>query len=148
MATYIGFNTQNLYQTRTQQGVGTGDGTGNLAIGYFQPKKFKLVDTQLVIQDIINSLSIKQGDLPGVPGYGTTIWGYVFDPGVDGIFDSINNEIRRVISQDPRVVLNTVTSNFIQNGLIIELEISISPFNNAINLAFFLNQTNGQVTQV
>ena len=28
----------------------------------------------------INALNISQGQLPGKPGYGTTLWSFIFDP--------------------------------------------------------------------
>lgn len=148
MATYIGFNTQNLYQTRTQQGVGEGSGTGNLTVGYYQQKKYKLTDAQLVIQDVVNSLAIKQGDLVGNPAYGTTLWSYVFEPSTPDIHQAVENEVRRVVAQDPRILLNTVTVAVQQNGLMLQLELSIAPFNQALTTNFFLNSTNGQITQV
>lgn len=148
MAIYIGYSSTNLFQRRTTQSVGTGYGTGNVVSAYRQPKKYTLTDEQLVIQDIVNALSIPQGSLPGNPSYGTTVWGYVFEPGIPESMANVEDEIRRVINQDSRIILNTISTVFQENGLMIQMELSIAPFNTATQATFFLNKNNGQVSQV
>ena len=55
MTTYIGFSTIN------------------------QNKKFTLTDYDLIQRDLLNAFSIRQGELPGRPGYGTVIWNFLFE---------------------------------------------------------------------
>ena len=55
MPTFIGFNTIN------------------------QNKKFTAVDFDLIKIDLLNAFNIRQGELPGRPGYGTVIWNYLFE---------------------------------------------------------------------
>jgi phage baseplate assembly protein W len=148
MPIYVGYNSQKLYQDRNIQSVGSGYGTGNLVAGFQQPKKYTTVDEQLVIQDLSNALNIKQGDLPGNPSYGTTIWSYVFEPSSSTTVNNIQDEIKRVASQDPRVLLNTVNAYVQENGILIQIEMSVNLFNNALQVGFFLNRTTGTATQV
>jgi phage baseplate assembly protein W len=111
-------------------------------------KKYKLVDQQLVIQDFINALNIQQGQKVGNPGYGTTLWSFVFEPNTFDVQNQLENEIRRVANQDPRLLVNTVNAFPQENGILIEVELAVTPFNNAEMLSvFFNNTTNTAVIQ-
>ena len=81
MTTFVGFNT----------------------IG--QTKKFTLVDFELVKRDLLNALNIPQGQLPGRPGYGTLIYGYIFENQTQDTERAILAEIQRVASLDPRIFI-------------------------------------------
>ena len=106
-------------------------------------KKFKLVDEQLVIQDLVNALKIRKGEKVGQPSYGTTLWDFVFEPNTSDVQVQIQNEVRRVATQDPRLVINTIRAFPKENGILIEVQLSINPYNNAGDLALFFNsQTN------
>ena len=76
MPTFIGFNTINQF------------------------KKFTLVDFELIKRDLANAFNIQQGELPGRPGYGTTIWGYVFESQTPETEQGILQEIQRVAGGD------------------------------------------------
>ena len=55
----------------------------------------------------------------------------------------IENEVRRVCGLDPRLTVNTISVVPQENGILIEAQLSISPYNNAGDLAlFFDSQTN------
>ena len=96
-----------------------------------------------MIQDFINALNITQGEKVGNPGYGTTLWTFVFEPNTPDTQFQLESEIRRVASQDPRMILNSVRAYPQENGILIELEMAISPFNQAFELSvFFNNSTN------
>lgn len=147
MAIYSGFSTQEVDQARTvKQGGGYG-GTGGNGNPPRIVKKFRLTDSQLVTRDLMNALSIRQGDLPGNPTYGTTIWNYVFEPNTNEVRQEMETEIRRVISEDPRIILNSVAVNDYENGVQFELQVAFSPFNQAIALSLNLSKSTGKVTQ-
>jgi|TARA_B100001094_G_scaffold165514_1_gene160215 phage baseplate assembly protein W len=144
MATYVGFSTINADKTRTVNPVPGIDGQAN---GITDPivfgKKFRLTDEQLVIQDLVNALNIRRGEKVGNPAYGTTMWDFIFEPNTSDVQTAIQNEIRRVAGLDPRLVLNTIQVYPKDNGILIEVQLSITPYNNAGDLAlFFDSQTN------
>jgi phage baseplate assembly protein W len=116
MATFIGFNTINQF------------------------KKFTLVDFELIKQDLINAFNIRQGQLPGRPGYGTVIWDYVFENQTQETERGIIAEIQRVAGGDPRVFISSVELFPQENGMLIQLEITVVPSTNAERLAIFFNQ--------
>ena len=81
MATFFGFSTAQADNVRSLQlGSGVDGGSGSLNSSVRVGKKFRVVDQDLVLLDFINSLNIPQGQKVGNPGYGTTLWNFIFEP--------------------------------------------------------------------
>lgn len=151
MPQYTGFSTinackpidTNLQLNSAMNGntnAGIPNGSGNTGQGITTGKKFTLNDGKLVIQDFINALNIRQGSKVGQPQYGTTLWNYIFDPNTLDIQTDIQNEIRRVASLDPRIILNRVTAFPQENGILLEVEMAIQLFNVPLTITVFLDQ--------
>lgn len=149
MPTYIGFSTINANKPKsTNLNAGVDGGTGSVLQPVIPGKKFRTVDTQLVIRDFLNALNIQQGEKVGKPEYGTTLWSFVFEPNTADVQFQLENEIRRVASSDPRMIINSVKAYPQENGILIEVEMAIAPFNNPTMLnVFFDNATNIAVLQ-
>ena len=116
MATFIGFNTQN------------------------QPKKFTLVDQDLIKRDLLNAFNIRQGQLPGKPSYGTTIWDNLFENQSDALVSALRTEVQRVVGQDPRVQLTSLEIFAQENGILLQAGLTYVPSTDAQRLAIFFNQ--------
>ena len=116
MATFIGFNT----------------------IG--QNKKFTAVDFDLIKIDLLNAFNIRQGQLPGLPGYGTLIWNYLFENQTTETQALIVNEIQRVAAQDPRVYITGVEIFPQENGILVQLGLAMVPGATAEALSIFFDQ--------
>ena len=116
MATFIGFNTQNQY------------------------KKFTLTDTDLIKRDLLNAFNIIQGQLPGRPSHGTTLWDLLFESQDQTTNAAIMREIQRVASGDPRVIISDMNIFPQENGILIELEIQFVPNADAQLLSVFFDQ--------
>ena len=116
MTTFIGFNTIN------------------------QNKYFTLTDFELIKRDLSNAFNIQQGELPGRPGYGTTIWSYVFENQTETTETAILAEIQRVAGGDPRIYVTSANSYPQDNGLLIEIEIQVVASSTAERLAIFFDQ--------
>ena len=101
MTTYIGFNTQNQY------------------------KKFTLLDFELIKRDLLNAFNIRQGQLPGRPGYGTILWDYLFENQIEAVQEGIVNEVQRVAGGDPRIYISQVNVYPQLNGMLIELQLQV-----------------------
>ena len=144
MPTYIGFSTINANKPRTTRAQpGVDGGTGSILQPIILGKKYRIIDAPLVLRDFVNALNIRKGEKVGQPDYGTTIWNYIFDPNNADTQFKIQNEIRRVANSDPRLLLNDVKCYVQQNGILIEVEIAIQPFNDVeIVNVFFNNLTN------
>lgn len=146
MSVFVGFSTQEVNQPRTIETTGAYGGPGTTTVQPRISKKFRLTDSNLVIRDIINAFSIKQGDKVGQPTYGTTLWGYLFEPNMGAVRTEMETEIRRVIAQDPRIILNSVSITPQENGILFELEIAFDPFNQPMTLGLQMNKANGFVS--
>jgi len=148
MPNYIGFNTQdiNTCKPSSTYNAGVDGGIGSLVQPITSGNSFKLVDSSLVIRDFLNALNIRQGEKVGQPEYGTALWSFVFEPNTADVQFQLENEIRRVASLDPRLILNLVRAYPQENGILVEVELAIAPFNQAQMLnVFFNNATNTAV---
>lgn len=139
MAQYMGFSTQNVCQPKTTNAIpGSGGGPGGIRRPIIWGKKFKLNDADLVIQDFINALNIRKGSKVGQPNYGSDVWNYIFEYNTADTQFRIENEIRRIAGEDPRILLNYVKAYPYENGILIEVEMAVNPFNQAqtVNIGF------------
>ena len=147
MSTYIGFSTVNANRPRTTNApAGSSGGTGSMIYPIIPGKKFRMVDAPLILRDFINALNINKGEKVGQPGYGTDIWSYIFEPNDADTQFRIQTEIQRVASSDPRLILNSVKSFVQQNGILLEVEVAIQPFNDASIINVFFNNITNQAT--
>lgn len=147
MVAYKGFSTINANTPRsTNLQTGPAGGTASIVNPFNVGNQYGLVDAPLVIQDFINALNIPQGQKVGQPSYGTTLWGFVFEPNTADVQFQLENEIRRVASLDPRILLNTVKAYPQENGILLEVEMAVSPFNQANLLSVFLNNATNTAT--
>ena len=149
MPSYVGFSTIGANQPKsTNVQAGVDGGFGGITSPVNTGRKFRLIDEQLVIQDFVNALNIPQGQKVGQPGYGTTLWSFVFEPNTADVQFQLETEIKRVAGLDPRIVLNYVKAFPQDNGILIEVEMAVAPFNNANTLnVFFNSETNRAVLQ-
>jgi phage baseplate assembly protein W len=113
--TFIGFNTINQF------------------------KKFTLTDFPLIKQDLLNAFNIRQGELPGRPDYGTLLWNFLFESQVEELQNNIVDEIQRVAGGDPRVFISDIQIFPQDNGILIQLELTITPSTDASRLAIFFD---------
>lgn len=124
MTTFIGFNTQG------------------------QNKVFTLVDYELVRRDLLNAFNIKQGQVVGIPDYGTTIWSYLFENQTLDTERAITAEVQRVCAQDPRVYVNSIQMFPQDNGILIQIEVLVVPSTVPQLLSVFFNQITKRATYI
>lgn len=124
MTTFVGFNTIDQF------------------------KKFTLTDFELIKRDLLNAFNIRQGQLPGRPAYGTVLYDYVFEPQTIQTQNSINSEVQRVAGGDPRISISDVQSYPQENGILIEIQLTVVPAQNAEILSIFFDQQQRTATYV
>lgn len=124
MTTFVGFNTVNQY------------------------KKFTLVDFELIKRDLLNAFNIRQGELVGRPGYGTTIWDNVFENQTQETLRNITTEIERVVGGDPRIQVANLELFPQKNGILIQLEVTVIPGQTAQLLSVFFNEQTRRASYV
>ena len=105
-----------------------------------QYKKFTLVDFELIKRDLLNAFNIRQGELIGRPGYGTSIWDNVFENQTQETERALTTEIQRVAGGDPRLQITQLDIFPQQHGILIQLEITVIPGQTATLLSVFFDQ--------
>jgi phage baseplate assembly protein W len=149
MATYLGFSTQNACNPKTtNMSYGSAGGPGGIRKGISWGNKFSLTDAQLVIQNFINALNIRLGTKVGQPGYGTRLWDFIFEPNNLATQTEIENEIKRVASQDPRLELVELVIFPYENGILVEIQAAVLPFDQPIAAKISLNTATERATLV
>jgi len=113
--TYIGFNTQGQF------------------------KKFTLTGFELIKRDLLNAFNIRQGQLPGRPEYGTSLWEYLFEPQLEQLQTQIVNEVQRVAGGDPRIYISDIQMFPQENGILIQLQLQIVQTTNVERLSLFFD---------
>lgn len=124
MAVFIGFNTIN------------------------QNKKFTVVDFELIKIDLLNAFNIRQGQLVGRPGYGTTLWDNLFENQTDETLATMEQEVQRVAGGDPRIFISAVEVFPQQNGILVQLELLVVPSDDATRLAIFFDQESRRASYI
>jgi len=112
---FIGFNTQGQY------------------------KKFTLTDFELIKRDLLNAFNIRQGQLPGRPAYGTVLWDFLFENQVEASQQAIEREVQRVAAGDPRIFISQVVTFPQENGILIQVELTVTPSTDAERLSIFFD---------
>jgi phage baseplate assembly protein W len=122
--TFIGFNTQGQF------------------------KKFTLTGFELIKRDLLNAFNIRQGQLPGRPGYGTALWDLLFEPQLEAVQQAIEREVQQVAAQDPRIYINSIQSFPQGNGILLEIELEVVPSLDSERLAIFFDLEQRNATYV
>ena len=124
MTTFIGFNTIN------------------------QNKYFTLTDFELIKRDLLNAFNIRQGELVGRCAYGTTLFDMLFENQTQDTLTQIYAEIQRVAAGDPRLYISALEVFPQQNGLLLQLELTVVQTTDAQRLSVFFDQNQRVATFV
>ena len=122
--TFIGFNTQGQYN------------------------KFTLTGFELIKRDLLNAFNIRQGQLPGRPEYGTILWDYLFENQLEELQNSITREVQRVAGGDPRIYISDVQTFPQENGILIQVQLTVIPSTDAERLSIFFDNTTRSASYV
>ena len=112
-------------------------------IGYSTIDKYKsytVTDFALIKRDLLNALNIRQGEMPGRPNVGTTMWSLIYEPQNASTSQQVITEIQRVVAQDPRIAISDINVYAQENGLLVELEVQTVQGQNAEMMAIFFDQ--------
>jgi phage baseplate assembly protein W len=104
-----------------------------------QYKKFTLTDFELIKRDLLNAFNIRQGQLPGRPAYGTVLWDFLFENQVEASQQAIEREVQRVAAGDPRIFISQVVTFPQENGILIQVELTVTPSTDAERLSIFFD---------
>lgn len=121
-----------LQKNKIYKGFSTvGDSFGN----------FKLYDTDLIRQDILNQFNVRKGERVMIPEFGTIVWGALFEPLTDELKFTLAKDIERIINSEPRVRADRITVTEYQQGLQFEIDLSYLDYNIADRIDIKFDQS-------
>lgn len=88
---------------------------------------YRLVDIELVKQDLRNALNTRKGERVMRPTYGTRIFDLLMEPFDETTRNAIVQDVMDVVSMDPRVVLTNVQVIEMEHILRVEMELRFRP---------------------
>ena len=107
---------------------------------YQRNKHFRVTDFDLVKQDLLNYFNIRKGEKLMNPDFGTIIWDKLFDPLTEDTKAIIMQDIKRIISYDPRLAARDVNVTEYDRGLQIEITLIYIQTNQVGNLRLQFDQ--------
>ena len=107
---------------------------------YQRNKHFRVTDFELVKQDLLNYFNIRKGEKLMNPDFGTIIWDKIFDPLNEDTKAIIMQDIKRIISYDPRLAARDVNVTEYDRGLQIEITLIYIQTNQVGNLRLQFDQ--------
>jgi phage baseplate assembly protein W len=114
---------------------------------YNRLKKFKVTDFELVQQDIFNHFNIRKGEKLMNPEFGTIIWGMLFEPFTDSVRKAITNDVKRIVTYDPRIAVDTIQLDEFQAGIQITITLTYLVENKTTTLSFNLDRDSRTLSQ-
>ena len=81
------------------------------------------------------------------PNFGTIIWDSIFEPFTDALKDAIADDVRRIVSYDPRIAVNNIIVTEFTDGIQIELDLLYVPSNQAEKLAMKFDRESARLTR-
>ena len=123
MAIYSGFSTYNRY------------------------KKFRVTDFDLVQQDIFNHFNIRKGEKLMNPEFGTIIWGMLFEPFTDDVRKAVTADVKRIVTYDPRVAVDSIQINEFEQGISITVVLTYLVENKTAKLEFNFDRDSRTLSQ-
>ena len=104
---------------------------------------FAITDHDLIIQDLLNHLSIRKGEKLHNPNFGTIIWNRLFDPLTPALKLEIKADIDRIISYDPR--FNVINETIVQessdgHGLVLNFSLQFASDSKVVDLGLMFDK--------
>jgi phage baseplate assembly protein W len=110
-----------------------------------QNKKFRLTDLNLVKRDLINHFQIRKGEKLMNPSFGSLIWNTLFEPLDERTKKIILDDVKSVVSYDPRLAVDEVIVQQLDSGLQIQMTITYLPTNMTEVMSLTFDRDTGTV---
>lgn len=118
--------------TRLYRGISTVDNTRNTS----------RYDIDLIRQDVINSMNIRQGEKIYQPNVGTIVWDHLYEPLTAGLKERLVADVKKVIQQDSRVELEDIAIDSKEYGIMIIVTLKYIAYNISETLQLNFDQNN------
>jgi phage baseplate assembly protein W len=98
---------------------------GFSTVNQLSQKKFRLTDTELIKQDLLNALNTPLGSRLMLPREGCIVWELLYEPFTPEVQEQISNNLYDIVSRDPRITIQSL--NLIpdedQNSITMEINL-------------------------
>jgi phage baseplate assembly protein W len=102
---------------------------GFSTVGGTKENGYKLVDVELIRQDLYNHFHTRIGERVMRPEYGCRIWDYLMEPFTEQIRYLAEQEVIRICESDSRVQLLETRVIAENNTLVVFATVNYQPFN-------------------
>ena len=92
-------------------------------------KQQQFADIPLVKRDLYNHFNTIPGQRVMMPTYGCAVWNLLFEPFDEAVKDAVVAECTKVVMSDSRVILQSITVNEFNQGLVVQMELLYQPYN-------------------
>jgi phage baseplate assembly protein W len=88
-----------------------------------------LYDIDVVKQDLINHFYTRKGERVMEPTFGSIVWDMLYEPLDESAEEDLIEDCTRIIDEDPRCELIDINLDSLGNGIRIDININVLPFN-------------------
>jgi phage baseplate assembly protein W len=106
-------------------------GYSSVGTTFLSPVRY---DLDLARQDLVNQFNTRLGERVMLPKFGTIIWDLLFDPLDESLIKLIQDDVVRIINEDPRWRLISVDVSEGPNALDIRILVNYRPSDETITL--------------
>ena len=92
-------------------------------------KSNMLYDIDVVKQDLINHFYTRKGERVMEPEFGSIVWDMLYEPLDESAEEDLIEDCTRIINSDPRCELLDIQLDSLGNGIRIDININVLPFN-------------------
>jgi len=92
-------------------------------------KQQQFADIPLIKRDLYNHFNTIPGQRVMMPTYGCAVWNLLFEPFDEAVKDAVVAECTKVVMSDSRLILQSITVNEFNQGLVVQMELLYQPYN-------------------
>ena len=106
-------------------------GYSSIGTSFLSPTRY---DLDLARQDLLNHINTRKCERIMLPEFGSIVWDMLFEPLDEKTIRLIDEDVRRIIKNDPRWALQSVTISEGPNALNIEAIVTYLPSDETVTL--------------
>jgi len=106
-------------------------GYSSIGTSFLSPVRY---DLDLARQDLLNHFNTRKGERIMMPTFGSIVWDMLFEPLDDITINLIDADVRSIIKNDPRWLLQSVTISEGPNALNINVVVTYLPTEETVTL--------------
>ena len=109
-------------------------------------QNFKVYDFECVRQDLLNQFNTRKGERVMDPEFGTIIWDAIFEPLTESTKNAIVEDIRGILSKEPRIEAEAVKVDEYSSGILMELTVRYKVTDQRANIKLSFDREVGLIS--